>query len=244
MARSGGGTPQLRAVGPVIAPAAVAVVLVAANLLNNRLAPGAYVATCAAGAALLLLAARWDGCSWPDLGLGRDGLRRGPRWAAAAALLVLAVYTVAALLPFTRTAFEDERAGGSPFPEVLYNVLVHIPLGTVLLEEVAFRGVLYAMLARRYGVPKAVAGSSLLFGFWHVLPSLNLASRNAAVESLAGTGTGATAAAVTAAVVVTALGGAVFCELRRRSGSLLAPMGLHWALNGIGFAFAAALASG
>jgi membrane protease YdiL (CAAX protease family) len=38
-------------------------------------------------------------------------------------------------------------------------------------------------------------------------------------------------------VAGTALAGVVFCELRRRSGSLLAPMGLHWALNGLGFAF-------
>jgi membrane protease YdiL (CAAX protease family) len=230
-------------VGPLVPPAAAGAVLLAANVLNNRLAPGAYVATCVGSAALLVLAARRDGCSWSDLGLGSGSLRRGLRWAAVAALLVLACYALAALLPPTRTAFEDDRAGGSALPSVLWNVLVKIPLGTVLLEETAFRGVLYAMLARRFGGWKAIAGSSLAFGIWHVLPSLGLTSRNAAVESIVGGGPAGPPVAVTAAVVGTALGGVVCCELRRRSGSLLAPMGLHWALNGLGFAFAAALAA-
>ncbi|MFD0853441.1 CPBP family intramembrane glutamic endopeptidase, partial [Actinomadura adrarensis] len=163
-------------------------VLAAANVLNNRLAPGAYVVTCICAATALLLLARWDGCTWSDLGLGRDSIRRGLAWAGVAALIVLVVYTVAALLPLVRTVFEDDRAGGANVPRTLWNVLVRIPLGTVLLEETAFRGVLYAMLARRYGVAKAIAASSLAFGFWHILPSWNLASRNAAVEALVGNG--------------------------------------------------------
>jgi membrane protease YdiL (CAAX protease family) len=236
-------SPSPKAAGRFVPLAAVVTVLIAANLLNNRLASGAYVATGVIGAALLVLLARWDGCSWNDLGLGREGAGRGLRWGGAAAGLVLAVYTIAVLLPFTRTAFADERASGSPLQSVLWNVLAHIPAGTVLLEETAFRGVLYAMLARRFGLGRAVIASSIAFGIWHVLPSMGLASRNAAVEALAGGGPAATVVPVAAAVVVTALGGAVFCELRRRSGSLLAPMGLHWALNGIGFVFAAALAA-
>jgi membrane protease YdiL (CAAX protease family) len=34
-------------------------------------------------------------------------------------------------------------------------------------------------------------------------------------------------------VVFTALAGVVFAELRRRSGSLVAPLLLHWATNGL-----------
>jgi uncharacterized protein len=236
--RSSGRSSLVTASRSLVLPGVVAAVLVVANVLNNSLAPGAYVATCIGSAALLVAAARLDGCSWSELGLGSESMRRGMGWACVAALVVLAVYGVAALLPLTRTAFEDDRAGGS----VLWNTLVRIPLGTVLLEEVAFRGVLYAMFARRYGVPKAIAASSLAFGLWHVLPSLDLESRNAAVESVVGGGPTAPVVVATAAVVVTALGGVLLCELRRRSRSLLAPMGLHWALNGLGYGFAAALA--
>jgi len=37
------------------------------------------------------------------------------------------------------------------------------------------------------------------------------------------------------AVLFTAAAGALLCELRRRSGSLLAPMGLHWSTNALGY---------
>jgi membrane protease YdiL (CAAX protease family) len=47
-----------------------------------------------------------------------------------------------------------------------------------------------------------------------------------------------------AAVAGTALAGLVLCELRRRSGGLLAPFALHWALNSVGFAFAWVVVAG
>jgi membrane protease YdiL (CAAX protease family) len=42
-------------------------------------------------------------------------------------------------------------------------------------------------------------------------------------------------------VLFTSLAGVLFCELRRRSGSLLAPAGLHWATNALGVLAAAAV---
>jgi hypothetical protein len=60
---------------------------------------------------------------------------------------------------------------------------------------------------------------------------------NAGVASTLGTGTRAQVISVVGSVVATALAGVVFCMLRIWSGSLLAPMGLHWATNGLGFIF-------
>jgi len=48
-------------------------------------------------------------------------------------------------------------------------------------------------------------------------------------------------AGVAMAVVATAAAGFVFTWLRRRSGSLLAPIALHWSLNGMGALAAAAV---
>jgi membrane protease YdiL (CAAX protease family) len=45
---------------------------------------------------------------------------------------------------------------------------------------------------------------------------------------------------VVLAVAATAVAGFVFTWLRKRSGSLIAPIALHWSLNGLG-ALAAAL---
>jgi tRNA pseudouridine32 synthase/23S rRNA pseudouridine746 synthase len=48
---------------------------------------------------------------------------------------------------------------------------------------------------------------------------------------------------VAATVGVTATAGVAFAALRERSGSLLAPIGLHWAINGIGLVTAALIRS-
>ena len=222
-------------------PLAALTILLAANLLNNLLAPRAYVLTCVATAGLLLVVARRDGCSWSELGLGRASVRPGLRWSAVLVGVVLVGVAVAAALPVTRPAFVDARASGLSGAAVLWRALVRVPLGTALLEEVAFRGVLYALLARRYGVRAAVVASSLLFGLWHVLPSLGLRDANAVVGGLFGPGPLGAVAAVLAAVVGTGAAGVVFCELRRRSGSLLAPLALHGSLNSVSLAVSWAL---
>lgn len=77
--------------------------------------------------------------------------------------------------------------------------------------------------------------SSGLFGLWHVLPSLHLATAKPAVNSVVGDSGLGVVLAVLGAVLFTAAAGVLFCELRRRSGSLLAPMGLHWAVNALGY---------
>jgi len=118
---------------------------------------------------------------------------------------------------------------------------VLIPLGTVLLEEVAFRGVLWGLFRRLRGTVAATAASSALFGVWHVLPSLGLAASNEAVGGAVGTGRPGQEVTVLGTVLFTAAAGVVFCELRRRSGSLLAPAGLHWAVNGLSVLASAAV---
>ena len=72
---------------------------------------------------------------------------------------------------------------------MLWVVLVQIPLGTVVLEEVAFRGVLPALMGaspaiRWRWVP--VLGASILFGLWHILPSIGIDNANAAVGGALG----------------------------------------------------------
>ena len=105
----------------------------------------------------------------------------------------------------------------------------------------AFRGVLWGLIRRGYGTVAATVVSSALFGLWHVLPSLHLAADNQAIGSTVGKGTSGEVLSVLGTVLFTGLAGVVFCELRRRSGSLLASIGLHWATNGLGVLTAAAI---
>jgi membrane protease YdiL (CAAX protease family) len=104
-----------------------------------------------------------------------------------------------------------------------------VPLGTVLLEEVGFRGVVYALAGRMWGLPWATVISSVLFGLWHVQPAISVVTSHPSLEPFGG------ALAVVAAVLVASIIGAAMCELRRRSGSLLAPAALHWTANALGY---------
>jgi membrane protease YdiL (CAAX protease family) len=190
----------------------------------------------------LVLIARRTGLTWHDLGLSRRTLLPGLKYALGAVLVVAVVYSLGAAIPATRVAFHDVRYHLHPGAALL-TAFVVVPLGTVLLEEVAFRGVLMGLVNRHRGATWASITSSVLFGLWHILPSLRLAKVNQAVGATLGVGTAGTVLAVLAAVAFTALAGLLLCELRRRSGSLLAAAALHWATNGLGLLIAAALAT-
>lgn len=189
------------------------------------------------GAVALLAFARWQGLTWHQLGLARHTHARGIRWGLGVIAVVASVYLVGILLPSTRTAFLDARYHLPPAGALL-TAFVMIPVGTVLLEEVAFRSVLWGFLSRHARMWQVLAGSSFLFGLWHVLPAMASASGNAAIGSaVAGLGPFAKAAVVGGTVAFTALGGIVAGELRRRSGSLFASVGMHWATNALGVLF-------
>ncbi len=219
---------------PVIA---VLVLLVVFNLTNNRWKEHWYMRTCIVGAFVLLGIGLLDQQTWTAMGLGPGTYVSGLIWAGGCIGAVLIFYFAGIALPFTRKFFYDERAGEQSAWDLLRNALWVVPFGTVLFEEVAFRGVLLAMTSSRWGMVWGVAISSLAFGLWHILPSLVMHESNAGVAATLGTGTRAQVISVVGSVVATALAGVVFCLLRIWSGSLLAPMGLHWATNGLGFIF-------
>ncbi|MFE5979094.1 CPBP family intramembrane glutamic endopeptidase [Streptomyces wedmorensis] len=210
-------------------------VLVAANLLLHHWTGPLRLVAAVAVSALLLGVLRWAGGTLADAGLAPGTLARGARWALVLIGLVGLVYAAGALLPATRPLFEDRRYDGMTGGELVGRVLVVVPVGTVLVEEIAFRGVLYGLVRRARGTVWATTVSSLLFGLWHVLPSLHLATAKPALTTVLGDSALGAVLAVTGAVLFTAAAGVLFCELRRRSGSLLPPMGLHWAVNALGY---------
>jgi uncharacterized protein len=212
--------------------AAVVVALAAINVVDHQLHPPWWVRGLE-GAALLAWA-RFEGLSWAQLGLGRDRLGAGCRWALGAVAVVAGVYVVGVLLPLTRPAFQDDRYD-LPLPDALRTALLVIPLGTVLLEEVAFRSVLWGALSRHCPPWQVLAITSVLFGLWHVFPALGLGSTNRGVSGAVGGG--GSAVVVAATVGFTTIGGLVFGELRRRSGSVVASAGAHWATNALGVLF-------
>jgi membrane protease YdiL (CAAX protease family) len=220
-----GVTPKGVGVGLVLAVLAVAMVV-------DHAVSGAHLAVGLGLAACLVVIARANGLTAADLGLARSTWRSGLRWGAVAAALAGTAYVLAYLVAPVREVLSDGE--GDIGPTALTAVLVLVPLGTVLPEELAFRGLLLPLLGRRHGVRAATLVSSALFGLWHVLASLGGGAANAAIADVVGGDAAGTVVRVVITVLFTLLAGVVLCALRLRSGSLLAPVLAHWTVNGLG----------
>ena len=151
-----------RPVAPRRLPAAVVlsgvVAVVAAVLVawNNLLVPAlpadpvVRMIANVAGVVVLVLAARAGGLSWRDLGLCPTTWRAGLRWGGAAVGVAALGYAVAFLLPATRPLLENPGVEGGPTSALVLRALLLIPVGTVLCEELAFRGVLHGLTERAW----------------------------------------------------------------------------------------------
>ncbi|MFN2525984.1 MAG: CPBP family intramembrane glutamic endopeptidase [Actinomycetota bacterium] len=170
-----------------------------------------------------------------ELGL-RDGFKGASLSLAAVALFALLVFLFARSqhghhIVDARVVQRRGRALG-------YYVLVRIPLGTAVVEELVFRGALFAAW-REAGVSTAVAAlaASAAFGVWHISPTIigfRMNEPEATARKLA--------AAAFAGVAGTTLAGLLLTWLRLRSGGLIAPIVIHAGVNSFS-ALASAMAS-
>jgi uncharacterized protein len=220
-------------VSAMLPPILLSACLLAWSLLANLgLGDRGYTVRNLALVVLLLALARALGLERGELGLARTDAVAGLRWGVGATAVVTVVVVGGVVFEDVigplGALLHDVRADLST-GQLAYAVLVRIPLGTALFEEVAFRGVLLAAFLRATTTSRAVVLSSVVFGLWHVAPTivalrLNLVAPGS-VEGLL---------AIVGGVLATTVGGALFTWLRLRSGSLLAPLLAHWAVNGVG----------
>ena len=199
-------------------------VLATWNLTRDPLVPGSYHLTAnVLLTAVVLGVAGAGGLRAADLGLRRASLGSGFAYGGVVVGVVLAGLVVAVLV--APRAFRDDRVDVS-LGKMLFEVLVEIPLATVMFEEVAFRGVLLGLLRKRLPTWPAVVVSALLFGLWHVDGVLHRHDGPGLAAAVAGT------------VLATTVAGLGFAWLRVRSDSLVAPMLAHWATNSLAFVVA------
>ncbi|MGV1006415.1 MAG: CPBP family intramembrane glutamic endopeptidase [Candidatus Nanopelagicales bacterium] len=168
-----------------------------------------------------------------EMGLGARALIKGLIWGGAVFTLVGVAYGAGIAIPRLEPLFADKRMQEISARQIASKALVNVPLGTVILEEVAFRGVVFGLFQRQWDTRAAVLGTSLLFGLWHVLPSLSMHESHEMGGRL-GQGRRGQLVAVVGTVLATGLAGIGFAMLRMVSGSVVAPMMLHWALNSFG----------
>ena len=140
---------------------------------------------------------------WPeDLSLGRLASHTGAGFGIGILYFVLVTGCIALLGGYRFGALLwDGKA-------LLTNLMVFLCVGVG--EEVLFRGIIFRMIDRRWGLWAALVVSALIFGFVHIM------NQNATVWS-----------SVAIAVEAGLLLGAAY----KWSGTLWMPIGIHWAWN-------------
>jgi membrane protease YdiL (CAAX protease family) len=209
--------------------------LAVANVMSNSVLPSAWyvpwnllVAVCVAILGVQCVSLAEAGfAEW----------RRGAAFGVVLMTATAVVMLVAVAMPAFHDLYRDRRVDEG-LGSMLYQVAIRIPLGTAVLEEVAFRAVLPALLAVRFGVMRGCVAASVLFGLWHVLPSLSLNKVNPVATDVFGTGTGGQIVAVVFAVIGTMVAGLWLCWIRYRARSILATVLAHIGSNSIGYTIA------
>lgn len=213
-----------------------AAALIAYSLATNsrQARQDRYVARNLATATLLIGMARCGGFTWHALGLGAQHLRRALALGLSASAVVLAGVRIATA-PVGRTAtgrrLLGDRRAALGRRDLRGQLMVRIPVGTAAFEEIAFRGVLHAVIADSHGHRTGLIASSVAFGLWHVGPTLAALRANDATVGRV--------VACTSAVAATGAAGAALATLRITGGHVAAPWLVHWAANGAVLAAAA-----
>jgi uncharacterized protein len=211
-----------------LAPAAIvaAVLLLWSNAVLPALPADAVLKALfnLGGVVAMITVARLLGVTWADLGVGRGTWAAGLRWGGAA--IGVAVLGYGAVLLVAPALLENPQLADASPSALLLRGLVLIPLGTVLAEELAFRGVLHGRSVRALPVRAALGVTAVAFGLWHLTVALGPSA-----VPLPPTLHWTSALTVLA---VTVVGGLVLGWLRHRTGSVLAPIGLHLGTNAVG----------
>jgi membrane protease YdiL (CAAX protease family) len=216
-----------------------ALLVVWGNVLSSLLGasswlPGGSWEFAAAGAVLVaasVVVARALGLDASDLGstlaAATRGTLIGAALGAAAAVASLALLRVVAPLIVGRDVdYAPLRLVTES--DLIRHIAVLLPLGDIVPEELAFRGVLLGGLVRRYGARIGVLGSAVCFALWHLaVASVTVGDTTLARPSLW------FLPAVAAALLAVLAGGVVFAWLRLRTASLATTIAAHWLFNAV-----------
>lgn len=173
----------------------------------------------------------------------------GLSWSEIAPLGELQPLAVVAVVVFGAVVFgiarsrhahriADQRVAQLRGISIPFHLLVRIPIGTAVFEELLFRGVLFALwLEAESSVVGASIASSVAFGLWHIAPSiigLRMNDPDATRQIVR--------RAVVGAVLATFVAGLFLCWVRVKTAGLLSPIVLHGGINALGAGAAVAAA--
>jgi membrane protease YdiL (CAAX protease family) len=216
----------------LLAIAATAAVVAYGNTISSlpgeRRADILLWANAGATVAAVSFAAGAGGLRLGDLGLGINtrNILVGIAIGGALSIPVMLFVILAPLI--TGDTVQAHGIEHLSLADLAWRVGVRVPLGTALVEELLFRGVLFALWLRAAGVHTAVVATAVAFGLWHCVISFDTVSSSGVVSSPAMVG-------LSYAITLVGLtaGGVFFALLRWRTGSIAAPLVFHWTFNAI-----------
>jgi membrane protease YdiL (CAAX protease family) len=213
-----------------------AAIILASNVALNRFVKRPYTVPVGIGGSLgtIALAAR-AGASPLDMGLSLSTVKRGLLAGSVVGLSAAAAMLLGARVRATRRFFRDERIVSAHPREAIYELFVRMPLVTAVGEELMFRSGFESLLARRRSANTAALISAAAFGLWHVLPTLDRVHSNPGVADTHQGSPARQALVVSAVLGATTLGSLGLSWLSRRTGSVVAPIVTHYAINASGF---------
>jgi membrane protease YdiL (CAAX protease family) len=186
------------------------------------------------GAMLAYAALRSGGLA--SVGLRRRGLRKSLLFGAGMG----AALSIPPLFFFYRPILLDTPLEYGPISrltrrELVNDLLVDMPISIALLEELAFRGLLYSALRRSLSARASIIYSSLGFAGWHFA-----VTATSAAESNLSTAAKLPRAlrpyvqplAVAGGMLTTGVAGLLFGTLRERTGNLAGSILAHWIVDG------------
>lgn len=154
--------------------------------------------------------------------------------AIVASLIITVATVIVATIPPLRRFFIGDNLAKASGKLITFEAAIRIPFSTALVEEVLFRGVLLGLFIAHYDTLFALILSSLVFGLWHIFPTITSLEQNDAAAKLVGAKKRRTAAGIFGAVAVTSLAGFIFGWLRILANSIIAPWIVHWSINASG----------
>jgi hypothetical protein len=184
----------------------LAAALVGWSFVSPRLPPTWRAVLQAGGGGLLVLVTR------APLGLTPPRLWAGIRLGSAAGAVAAIAIAATTAVPMVRLSMAVRELPASA-PGWLG---LRIPVGTVWAEEAAFRAALATVGADAFGPSAGRLLQATAFGLSHIVDAVETGEPPAAT------------------VLVTGIAGWLFGWLAERSGSLVAPMLVHLAINEIG----------
>jgi membrane protease YdiL (CAAX protease family) len=156
---------------------------------------------------------------------------------AIAASVVIAVATlIIAIIPPLRKYFLGDNLSKASGKLIAFEAGIRIPFSTALIEEVLFRGVLLGLLLTHYSTPIALLYASIVFGLWHIFPTIATLEQNDATIKAIANKKHRKYAGVVGTVAITTVAGLLFGYLRILANSIIAPWLVHWTINSSGVA--------